>query len=139
MTLIESVSRRRMQSLISSGEWGKLSEDQLKRLQDSIAATTHFWIGMVDKDLICAFGIAEPSFLTDRAYFWVWPTEKLQKHVFVFTRRSQIVVKDLLVRFETLFGHCDTTEPGSKRWLKWLGAKFGEADGAMIPFEIRRG
>ena len=138
MTQIESISREEMLDLISSGTWGMVDEDKMKTIKDSLLVSTHLWIGLVDKDLICAFGVAQPSLISERAYFWVWATEKLRDHVFIFTRRSQMVVADLLNQFPTLFGFCDTSEPGAERWLRWLGAKFGPSEGDMIPFEIRR-
>lgn len=138
MTRIEQVSREELNSLISSGMWGKLTDNETKGLQDFLPASSQFWIGAVGEDIICAFGVAPPSFLSNQAYFWVWTTEKLKDHVFIFTRQSQMVVKNLLEKFPVLFGHCDTAEPNSKRWLKWLGAEFEKADGDMIPFVIRR-
>lgn len=138
MTRIEQVSREELLRLISSGEWGKVEDKDAKKLEDFLTVTSQFWIGAVGNDIICAFGIAPPTFLSDQAYFWVWATNKLKDHVFIFTRRSQIVVRELLKQFPILFGHCDTDEPGSKRWLTWLGAEFQRAEGDMIPFVIRR-
>jgi len=138
MTKIEKVSREEIERLISSGEWGTLDDTQRARLASSLSATTKFWVGLVNNDLICAFGIATPTLISNRAYFWVWTTEKLKDHLFIFTRRSQIVVKTLLEEVDALYGYCDTSIPGSQRWLKWLGAEFEEPEGEMIPFEIRR-
>lgn len=138
MTRIDSITREEMEDLISSGEWGKIGEDQLRTLQDWLQITTNLWAGMVDGELICVYGIAAPNFLSDHAYFWLWTTDRIKEHEFIFVRRSQMVVKELLSQYELLIGHCERGAKESQRWLKWLGAKFGKADGDMIPFEIRR-
>lgn len=138
MTVIEPISHDQMQDLISANVWGKITGSDSEKLQDVLSFTTSMWGGWVDGKLLCVYGVAAPTFFSDRAYFWVWVTDHVQDHEFIFVRRSQMVVKGLLEHYRTLFGHCERGADRSKRWLKWLGAEFAKAEGDMIPFEIRR-
>jgi hypothetical protein len=48
------------------------------------------------------------------------------------------MVEKLLESYERIVGVTDIGETQSIRWLKLLGAKYGEPDGKVLPFEIRR-
>ena len=108
-----------------------------KTLQTCIAISVNTWVGKVDDTVVCAWGLVPPSLLSDRAYLWMIHTTEVEQHRFLFVRNSQIAVGQMLEKFKVLYGHVDAKSPKSIRWLKWLGATFGEPDGLMIPFQIR--
>lgn len=93
--------------------------------------------GFVDGEFVCCWGLIPPTFLSNQAYLWMWAPEPI-KHQLVFIRRSQMQVAKMLERYERIVGRCDVKAKSSQRWLRWLGAEFGEREGNVIPFEIRR-
>jgi hypothetical protein len=102
-----------------------------------IKNSNEVWIGLVDGKVACTWGISLPTLLSDQAYLWLWTTDLVKEHPFVFIRRAQIVVERLSKEYN-IVGHCLVGATNSIRWLKWLDAKFGEPDGDLIPFQIRK-
>lgn len=119
-----------------------LSEDKKKIMNECFKGSTVVWVGLIDNKVACIWGVALPTILSDRAYLWLWSSDVVKDHPFVFVRRAQIVIKELLGEYEYVVGVVDTSDSNahnSVRWLKLLGAKFGEpSDGGLIPFQIRR-
>ena len=109
-----------------------------RRLIDAIRASEPAWIGRVDGEIACVWGLVPPTLLSGQAYLWLLTTEKISEHQFLFVRYSQLMVEDMLKNFNILVGSCNINQPKSIRWLKWLGAKFGEPYGEWVPFQIRR-
>lgn len=93
--------------------------------------------GFVDGQFVCCWGLIPPTFLSNQAYLWMWAPEPM-KHQFVFIRQSQIQVRQMLERYDAVVGHCKINARSAQRWLKWLGAEFGQPSGDTIPFVIRR-
>jgi hypothetical protein len=94
-------------------------------------------MGYVDDELVCCWGLVPPSFLSTQAYLWMWCANDVVSHQFVFIRQSQLQVKKMLERYETINGHC-LVGSKAKRWLKWLGAEFSYPEDGKISFVIRR-
>jgi hypothetical protein len=44
----------------------------------------------------------------------------------------------MLERNPIIIGHVKVGDERAKKWLKWLGAKFGEYDGWGLPFRIEK-
>ena len=95
------------------------------------------WKGIVDDRLLCIWGVIPPTLLSDRAYLWLITTEAVKDHEFILVRRSQIEIKQILKRYKAIYGHCQVGADRSVRWLRWLGATFGEPEGRLVPFVIR--
>lgn len=96
------------------------------------------WVGIVDGEQVCTWGIITPTLLSEQAYLWLSVTKKLGQYTFIFVRRSQIVVQELLKEFPLLVGHVEIGNDKAIRWLKWLGAEFGPFQGNKVPFQIRK-
>lgn len=111
-------------------------------MEDCYRSSTAIWIGLIDNKVTCVWGVALPTILSNRAYLWLWTTEVAKEHPFVFIRRAQIVIQELLEEYEYVMGVVDSTNPNARssvRWLKLLGAKFSEPnDKGLIPFQIRK-
>jgi hypothetical protein len=112
-----------------------LNEEAMITLCQKLSYTT--WVGYHDSDLVCAWGIIPPSVLSNRVYLWLHTTPKIKECQFVFVRRSQIFIEELLKEYESIVGHVKADAPRSQRWLKWLGAEFSMPKNGMIPFRIR--
>lgn len=107
------------------------------RAMDYCQALGEVYSGFVDGQFICCWGLVPPTFLSNQAYLWMWSPEPM-KHQLVFIRQSQIQVRRMLEHYESVVGHCKINARSAQRWLKWLGAEFGEPSGDTIPFTIRR-
>ena len=95
------------------------------------------WMGAVDKIVACMWGLIPPTMLSDRAYLWLYHNEIVEEHKFTFIRHSQIQMKRMLSIYPHIVGECMITNPTGRKWLQWLGAKFGLPDGFLAPFEIK--
>lgn len=94
------------------------------------------WIGYVDGEFVCCWGLIPPSFLSNQVYLWMWAPEHM-KHQFTFIRQSQIQVQRMLEVYDRIVGECIQTNRSAQRWLRWLGAEFGNPSGGKISFVIR--
>lgn len=95
------------------------------------------WIGRDGDQILCFLGVIPPTLLSDRAYLWLYTTEHLREHVFIFVRYSQRVIAEILEQYPIIVGHAALGSDRSIRWLRWLGAEFGHPEGNYLPFEIR--
>lgn len=114
------------------------TEDMLQALRH----TRHVTNISIDGENAGIIGICPPTLLSDEAYIWLYHTEIFKEHKFLMVRYSQRVIEEVLKEFPTLVGHCHLTgdEMGERsiRWLRWLGAEFGPAQGKLMPFRIRK-
>lgn len=127
----------KVRELISQAKKGKLSEYEERAFDACLTATTMTWSGCIDDKLICVWGLVPPTLLSDSAYLWLYHTENVKNHEFLFIRYSQRAVEEMLTLYPTIRGHVLADASKSIRWLKWLGAKLGEPDAKLIPFTIR--
>lgn len=94
------------------------------------------YTGYVDGEFVCCWGLIPPSWLSSQAYLWMWAPDEM-KHQFTFIRQSQIQVRRMLEVYDTIVGECITTNRSAQRWLRWLGAEFGNPSDGKISFVIR--
>lgn len=105
--------------------------------QRFIALTSCSWIGIMDGEIACMWGIIPPTLLSNQCYLWLNTTEALRGNEFLFVRKSQRVIEDILGEYPEITGHVIRGQDQSIRWLGWLGADFGEPEELFIPFVIR--
>lgn len=130
---VSTVSQGEMTRLISS----KINKEEMEIFHRFVMASSTLWAGVYNGRLICVLGLVPPTLLSDRAYLWFHATEAA-KDQFLIVRHSQIVVRKMLEMYPTIVGQCEVSAERSIRWLKWLGASFGEPEGQLVPFVIRR-
>lgn len=123
--------------LISPEVVGTLSDIDKDALVQFLSHSDMVWAGMRDETICGFWGIIFPTLLSNRAYMWLHTTDALKGQEFVFVRHSQMFIKELLVEYPLIVGHCLAGEPKSQRWLEWLGAEFQYPEGKFVPFEIR--
>lgn len=95
------------------------------------------WIGTVDGEIACMWGLIPPTILSWSAYIWLYHNRLVEDHKFRFIRHSQLQVKRMLAIYPNIVGDCIAANDTGRKWLKWLGADFGPPDGPLIPFTIR--
>jgi len=136
MTRIEPTPRELVKGMIASYE--KYVGKDLRSLDDCLAHTQNLWVGTVDNDPVCAWGLVPPTLLSDEAYLWMILLEGAEDHTFVLVRQSQIQMAAMLDIYPVIRGHCEIDNASAQRWLRWLGAEFGYPDDRLIPFVIKR-
>lgn len=136
VTKVEPISKDDLQYMARTGFFSGFSDEDQDTLNKCINMTTTLWTGKVDDDVLCVFGVVPQTLSTNSAYLWLWTTDRIGDHEFIFVRRSQIVIEKLLENFDYLYGVCDIHADRSIRWLQWLGAVFGASHAGYIQFRI---
>ena len=137
-TSVSAISRQKVNELISSWALDSLSDIEVETFKRFVLVSSKLRAGVVDGKLICLWGLVPPTMLSDRAYLWMHTTDEAEKHEFLLVRHSQIEVRKMLEEYPRIVGQCELAATRSIRWLKWLGAVFGDHDGKLVPFEIVR-
>lgn len=107
-------------------------------LRKHLTLSTHAWIGFVDEDVACVWGLIPPTMMSDQAYLWLHVTDKLKGHEFNLIRHSQRMIEHMLNEFPVIVGFVEVGNDKAQRWITWLGAEFDFPQGHRIPFVIRR-
>jgi len=116
----------------------KILESEKDNLSRCLLLSSDLWVGMVDGKMICFWGLSPSTLLNNSAHLWLYTIEAFKGHEFIFVRKSQRVIEEMLKLYPTITGFTDARRPKAVRWLKWLGASFGEPNGYEIPFVIGR-
>jgi hypothetical protein len=114
-----------------------LTDNEYEIMSNYLSTSTYVWTGSVDGNLCCLLGAISGSLICDTAYIWFLHTSEFDRYKFVFARRSRDIIQTLLGQYPVLVGHCVRSNRSSRRWIRWLGAKFAEPIGEALPFEIR--
>lgn len=96
------------------------------------------YVGLVDGEIVCIWGVMRQSLVANRGYLWLLVTEKAEAHKFLIIRYSQRIIDQLLNRYSMLIGECTIGDYRARKWMRLLGATFGQSDGKLIPFQIER-
>ena len=134
---IDELNWDRVASTIAQLGYANLTEFERSTFDRCLFSASHVWLGFADDELACIWGVCPPSILSDQAYLWLWTNENVKGNEFLFIRHSQRAVEKMLELFPILYGHVAFGAEGSKRWLRFLGARFGEPGDKAIPFQIR--
>lgn len=133
---ISRAARVNADQIISNSAYANV-EGAREALVDFCKRSALTYVGTIDNDVVCAYGLIAPTLMSDEAYLWLLTTKCVSEHPFVFVRHSQMVIAEMLEIYSAITGHCNVTNTQAIKWLKWLGAKFGEPEGEMVPFQIR--
>ena len=134
---VDKVSRGKVIKLITDSPGINLTEEDKKTFNQCLAQTSTLYMGTVDGEFVCTWGLIPPTLMSESAYLWLYAGE-LKEHQFVFIRQSQRVIEMILEEFPVIVGVTRVGQVKTIRWLKWLGATFGNPDGMILPFTIRK-
>ena len=110
-----------------------------KLVRRCIFTSAYAFTGWVDDEVACIVGIISPTVLSNQAYLWLHCTPLVEQHKFLFVRYSQRWLEWAKEEFPVITGHAVISNISGIRWLRrHLGAEFGEPDGNLVPFQIRR-
>lgn len=110
----------------------------LKHLRHSAQCSAYAYVGYIDGEVACVYGLVPPSLLSDRVYLWLITTDTVDKHKFTFIRHSQMVIERVLERYDHIFGETILSDAKAMRWLRWLGAVYLPPRGSFRAFYITR-
>ena len=136
--MMARVPRAEIARLISTHVAPSLDTIQLRRFEQFVLCSQHIWSCTIRGEFIGMWGTIPPTLLSDHTYLWVHTNEAVAGHTFQFIRHSQLAIAEILEEWPVVHGHAVAGAEKSMRWLKWLGAEFGEPEGKLIPFVIRR-
>lgn len=118
--------------------YDKMSEEERDLMNRFIFSSTDLYVGTLDGEIACVWGCIPPTLLSSRAYLWLYTTDVVKEHTFLFIRHSQLAMEKLLEKYDTVVGTTIAGNDKAIRWLKWLGATFEPSDGRKLNFEIRK-
>lgn len=136
--LVEEAQENNVRDLVFNQIGANFDDVQRMILANCIRRSTPLWSGFVDGEFVCTWGLIPPTLMSDRAYLWLHCTEALEGNEFAFVRHSQIVIEEMLKDYPVIWGETLVDNTRAIRWLRWLGARFGEPDVGVRCFTIHR-
>lgn len=133
---IQEQSKKELRGLISDRVYASMSESDARSFERCLSATTLIWCGKLEDEVRWIWGLIPPTLLSFEAYVWLHVIEPAEEHQFMIVRQSQRFLEKALERYPIIIGHCEVGAKQSIRWMKLLGASFGEPDEKAIPFRI---
>lgn len=127
-----------LESLQRNSLYGHMEMREKAIMDSCLQFTRHLWAGSVDGKIACIWGLIPPTLMSTQAYLWLYTTELVKDHTFLFVRYSQRAIEQMLEEYPTIVGVCEANNTRAIRWIKWLGGTFNEPVGRGIPFIILR-
>lgn len=135
---IQTVQRHELTNLIRQSPHLDISDSDLEKLDAMVFISHHVYSGYADGMLACAWGLVPPTFLSDRAYLWLWSSHLIEEYKFRFIRHSQRMMEKMLEEYPEIVGYCDKDNWRARKWLEWLGAEFSNREDGKMDFVIRK-
>lgn len=101
-----------------------------------VMASFPLFVGEVDGEIACVWGLISPTILSDTAYIWLYTTELIEDHKFMFIRRSMLEVEKLRKEYSVIAGHVAIGNDSAQKWLTILGAKMKDKENGLIRFTM---
>lgn len=134
---VYKVDPRAAYDLICAEHLSILPDIEHETMQRAMMNSAQLWLGQDDEKVLAVWGLIAPTLLSDVAYLWLYTTKNFTSHQFALIRHSQRAVQAMLDDYPVIVGHGKVGADRSLRWLRWLGARFGDPVGEFLPFEIR--
>lgn len=125
--------------------WAAGRRRPLEALLLSAAASRDARAGLADGRVVCMFGVADVTFISDYHVPWLLGAEELPQHARAFLRLNREYMAGARILYPVLKNWVDARNAQSIRWLRWLGftilpAKpYGVDQLPFHPFEMVRG
>lgn len=132
-----TLSHDELERLISNDIHNKMSDKDLAIFRRFVDMTTVIWAGFYRDQVKAVWGLIPPALALDSAYLWLHVFEHVADCEFMFVRHSQKAIKEALLRYPNIMGHCLASDNRAQRWLKWLGAEFEVTQASAVPFMIK--
>lgn len=136
--VIDNLERREIETILYATVYDKMTADEQGIMNQFVLATPDLWVGFIDGEVACVWGCVPPTLMSSHAYLWLYTTEAVKEHQFLFIRHSQVALGRLLEKYDSIIGTAVIGNEQAIRWLKWLGAEFLQPVGKKLPFVIRK-
>jgi len=100
---------------------------------------------VVEDEVYAMGGILRPKdILSEKASLWFLSSQKLDKVERSFLRQCKAFMKTMLDLYPVLYNYVDIRNEPAIRWLKWIGARFGDVhvfgidNRPFVYFEFKR-
>ena len=107
--------------------WAAGHRGPLQALNESLAASPDAKTGLYKDRVVCMYGVAEISILSNIGIPWLLGTDEIEEHSKYFLRQNRYYMNDIKKKYSYLFNFVDARNTVAIRWLKWLGFKVSEA------------
>ena len=107
--------------------WAAGHRTPFQALSESLAASNNAKTGLYKGRVVCMYGIAEISILSNIGIPWLLGTDEIEEHSKYFLRQNRYYMNDIKKKYSYLFNFVDARNTVAIRWLKWLGFKVSEA------------
>lgn len=135
--LVECVAGKAFKELISPAICETISANDLQLMENAMSKSTDVWMVSDSGQMVGITGVAPDSLLAREAFIWNY-TNPFNDRVSVgVMRATRQVVDHFLNQYPTLVGYCELPNAKAQRWVRWLGAEFGQLNGQLIPFMIK--
>ena len=139
MTIAIAVADRTvLKGMISASPHICLSSVEVQQLDACLMISSEIYVGLVDGELACVWGLIPPTLMSSQAYLWLYTTALVEEHKFLFVRHSQRWMERALQEYETIVGFCKPENKSAIKWLEWLGADFKRPFSERADFTIRK-
>lgn len=135
--IVHAVHRNSLPNLISRAQ-RHMSEFDLRKLELVLAISDRVYVGFIEGEYVCCWGLVPPSMMSNKAYLWLQTTPRVEEHKFLFVRHSQRCIEEMLKSYEEIVGFCLPENTSAIRWIKWLGGEFKQPAFGRVDFVIRR-
>lgn len=122
-------------SLISQAVRETLTDSEMIIMENAMIKSVDVWM-VSDGQMLGITGIAPDTLLAREAFIWNYTNPFNRRISAGAIRTTKMVVEHFLTRYDLLVGYCELSNAKSQRWVKWLGADFGQPNGQLIPFTI---
>ncbi len=79
------------------------------------------YVGLVNSEIACVWGVAQESLLAENASIWLLSTPVMERAPVAIARRTRSELHKLLRRYRSLGNYVDSQYVRCVRWLRWLG------------------
>lgn len=91
-----------------------------------VRVSTGAWVGLVDGEVVCMFGVSPRSLIGGTGVPWMLGSDLIERHQMTFLRRCRPVVAWMRELYPVLANHVDDRNEAAKRWLRWLGFELAD-------------
>lgn len=123
--------------IMKDKDWS-LSLSEERNMEQLLKVTNKLFVGIINDEILGACGLAPTTLLSDRAYLWLYHTQKVASHEFLFIRHSRIFIQRMLLEYPVIFGVTAIENKKAIRWIEWLGGKWVGVNKTHRTFEIRQ-
>ena len=122
--------------------WAASHSPPKEALVRSLAASPNAMAGLYQGRVVCMYGVAEISILSNIGIPWLLGTDEIEEHSKYFLRHNRYYMREISKRYSYLVNFVDARNTVAIRWLEWLGFRvlpaqpFGPDDMPFHRFEI---